>query len=458
MKQLFLIRHGKSSWSDASLSDLDRPLNKRGHRQLQAMARPLRAMGALDGEVHVSQACRARQTIEGLLDLLAERQLVGRVHFEPDLYTFRHKRLLRWIRRLPGNPDCLTIIGHNPALSDLAGLLTGEEAPDMATGSVLHLELSTESWAKTRKGQAKVVTYLPPKLASYELFQRKAPSPPDQGRDLRRQIPATLHHLLERLRATQPGVVAGIDPEFLHQFRIALRRSRAITEAVSIITGDEHLKKALTPLKSMARETSTLRDLDVFLPELEARSLEDRRLRQSLRASGGGDFFRQWQDECHQQLCQQLQGKGWRKSLAAWEGVVTGKTLSRPLNKLTPEAIHDTVRIRAKHCRQLFHQLAPDSPDEPFHEVRKALKRLRYLAELDAQGYPDLLNELRELQKRYGRFQDRHVQLTLLATLAENRREHRLPPTLELLAEELHMDKQRARETILAHPPELKLA
>ena len=457
MKQLFLIRHGKSSWSDASLTDLDRPLNKRGHRQLEAMARPLSAMGALDGQVHVSQACRARQTIEGLLDLLADPQLVARVHFDPELYTFRYKRLLQWIRRLPGDPESLTIIGHNPALSDLAARLTGQDAPDMATGSVVKLELPVDSWSRTGKGQARVVAYLPPKLASYKLFQRKAPPPPDQDPDLRKQVPATLHHLLERLRATQPGVLAGVDPEFLHQFRIALRQSRAITEAICTTTGDEHLKKALHPLKTMARHTSIVRDLDVFLVELEARAMEDRRLGQSLRASGAEGFFRQWQAECHQRLCSQLQGKAWRKALVTWETAVTGKTLSRPLKKLTTSAIHNTVNERAALCQQLFARLTPDAPDERFHEVRKALKRLRYLAELDTQGYQDLLNELKKQQKLYGRFQDRHVQLTLLDTLADNRRDRQLPPALADLATELEREKQAARATILVSP-ELTMA
>ncbi|MCK7544933.1 CHAD domain-containing protein [Marinobacter bryozoorum] len=452
MKQLFLIRHGKSSWSNASLSDLDRPLNKRGHRQLEAMARPLRMMGALDGQVHVSQACRARQTIEGLLDLLGEPRLVARIHFEPDLYTFRYKRLLHWIRQLPEDPETLTIIGHNPALSDLAARLTGQDAPDMATGSVMHLELPIDSWARAGKGQSRVVAYLPPKLASYKLFQRKAPPPPHKEQDLRKQVPATLHHLLERMRAIQPGVLAGVDPEFLHQFRIALRQSRAITEAICTTTGDEHLKKALHPLKTMARQTSIVRDLDVFLMELDARTMEDRRLRQSLRASGAEAFFRHWQTECQQQLCSQLEGKGWRKALATWEAAVTGKTLSRPLKKLTPSTIHNTVSERAALCQQLFAHLAPDAPDERFHDVRKALKRLRYLAELDTQGYQDLINTLKRQQKLYGRFQDRHVQLTLLDTLADNRRDRQLPPALAELAAELEREKQEARARILTSP------
>ncbi|MFV0438327.1 MAG: SixA phosphatase family protein [Desulfopila sp.] len=37
MKRLYLIRHGKSSWSDAALADLDRPLNARGRRDAPRM-------------------------------------------------------------------------------------------------------------------------------------------------------------------------------------------------------------------------------------------------------------------------------------------------------------------------------------------------------------------------------------------------------------------------------------
>lgn len=58
MKDLFLIRHAKSSWTDDSLRDMDRPLNKRGKRQVEAMAHSLLQLGALNGPIHASHACR----------------------------------------------------------------------------------------------------------------------------------------------------------------------------------------------------------------------------------------------------------------------------------------------------------------------------------------------------------------------------------------------------------------
>lgn len=200
MKDLFLIRHAKSSWTDQSLSDIDRPLNQRGLRQVDAMARPLRDLGALDGTVHVSHALRARQTMEGVLEKLDDDRLVARVHFDPELYTFRWKQLYRWLKHHAPEESALALVGHNPALSDLAEALTGAEVPDMVTGAVLHLRIRVEAWNALKKGKAEIIRYLPPKHASYRLFRRKAPNPP------------AAEESLKKTGAAKPAVSAGDDP------------------------------------------------------------------------------------------------------------------------------------------------------------------------------------------------------------------------------------------------------
>lgn len=452
---LFLIRHAKSSWTDESLRDIDRPLNKRGRRQVEAMAGPLLAMGALDGAVHVSHACRARETIEGIVDQLPDQQLVSRVHFDPDLYTFRFKALLKWLRSLDSQSPSLTLIGHNPALSDLAAALTNDEVPDMATGAVLHLEVPVNAWRELRKGQCRLKQYLPPARASYQLFRRRAPSPPKSGGNLKQQVPVALQHQLALIRALQPGVIQGADPEFLHQFRVNLRRTRAVTEAIITITGEDRLRKAVKPLKAMARQTSMLRDLDVFLDYLDNRATEDPRVRRSLQASGALETVRHWQAEELQSLRTQLERKAWHKALTHWEQTIGSKALTRALGRTTPDAIHETVGQRGQRCQDDFRDLSGASTDEAFHALRKALKRLRYLAELDKDHYRELLSELKTQQERYGEFQDRHQQEQLLATLAESRMDRRLPPVLADLSGQVSREKDSAREAILANPPHI---
>ncbi|WP_328189069.1 CHAD domain-containing protein [Marinobacter sp. OP 3.4] len=455
MKSLFLIRHAKSSWTDDSLHDIDRPLNKRGKRQVAAMAGPLLELGALGDPVYVSHACRARQTIEGLLEQLPEHNLVAGIRFEPTLYTFRAKHLFKWLRNLKGDAPSVTLIGHNPALTDLAAMLTDGEAPDMVTGAVLHLQLPLDQWRQLGKGDGTLVRYLPPAQASYQLYRRKAPEAPETGNSLRKQVPVSLRHQLDTLRALQPGVIQGIDPEFLHQFRINLRRSRAVTEAVETISGESALRKSLKPLKRMARRTSQLRDLDVFLHYLEQQASGNPRLQRSLQASGARDFYRHWRERERQSLSGELERKKWRRELAQWEQTITGKLLYRALGETTPDAIHDTVRARGQLCLEGFHALSAEAPDEDFHEVRKALKRLRYLAELDKGYYRPLLRELKEQQALYGEFQDRHQQLRLLAELADSRMDPRLPPVMTELADQIDRERLAARDAILSHPPRI---
>lgn len=206
----------------------------------------------------------------------------------------------------------------------------------------------------------------------------------------------------------------------------------------------------------MTRQTGALRDLDVFLLYLDAKASDDPRLHRSLRASGATEFFRDWRWREHHQLCQQLDSKAWRKGLQAWENAITGKALARALNKATPGAIHDAIRQRAARCLHDFGTLHAQSPDDDFHGLRKALKRLRYLAELDAGHYRALLEALKVQQSLYGSFQDRHQQLSLLAALAQGRRRQQLPTGVAELAERIAVEKQAAREAILSNPPRIE--
>lgn len=140
MKQLFLIRHAKSSWKEPGLRDHDRPLAGRGRRQLKLMRAPVRSAGALDVPVFCSTATRARQTLSGLLDDSG----LARIAFDPQLYTFNYRDLLDW---LAGREEAaLTLIGHNPAFEDLVDFVLSDGPGHLPTCSFVHLELAVDNW------------------------------------------------------------------------------------------------------------------------------------------------------------------------------------------------------------------------------------------------------------------------------------------------------------------------
>ena len=66
MRRLILMRHAKSSWDHPTLSDFERPLNKRGQRSAAALGDWLRAQAHLPEAAVVSAATRTIETFQGL--------------------------------------------------------------------------------------------------------------------------------------------------------------------------------------------------------------------------------------------------------------------------------------------------------------------------------------------------------------------------------------------------------
>src|SRR5690348_15438101 len=115
MKRLYLLRHAKSSWKDASVPDRERPLAARGRRAATAMAGHIDAAGVEVQLVLCSPARRALETLDRLRPALGGAD----VRVEPELYGADAAGLLARVRRVPDAVDAFLLIGHNPALHDL---------------------------------------------------------------------------------------------------------------------------------------------------------------------------------------------------------------------------------------------------------------------------------------------------------------------------------------------------
>jgi phosphohistidine phosphatase len=124
MRQLLLLRHAKSSWEDANLSDHDRPLDPEGQSAAQAVRQGLVRLGLRPQLVLVSSARRTRETLE-LLEPLAGPP---RIHRSSDLYLASPRQILEKLVEVPADTTSVLVIGHNPGLHDLAMTLTGAHA------------------------------------------------------------------------------------------------------------------------------------------------------------------------------------------------------------------------------------------------------------------------------------------------------------------------------------------
>ena len=126
-RTLLLFRHAKSAWPD--VADHDRPLARRGIRAAPVMGRWLREAGLLPGQVLCSTARRARETWQYAQPGLAATPPVT---FDARIYEGAAADLLALIREVPPATGTLLLVGHNPAIEDLALLLAA--APGAAAG------------------------------------------------------------------------------------------------------------------------------------------------------------------------------------------------------------------------------------------------------------------------------------------------------------------------------------
>ena len=165
-RTVILLRHGKSSWSDSTLADIDRPLAPRGERASRELAKYIRRKRIRPALVLCSPALRTRQTLEAVEASLGKRCVVEVV---PQLYAASEQELLERLQALPEPVSSVMLIGHNPGLHDLALVLASQGAylPQLEekfpTGALATLVARSTSWSALSPGDAELVDYVVPR-------------------------------------------------------------------------------------------------------------------------------------------------------------------------------------------------------------------------------------------------------------------------------------------------------
>jgi phosphohistidine phosphatase len=144
MKSLLLMRHAKSSWKRAELSDVERPLNKRGQRDAPRMGRWLRQRDLVPDWIVTSSARRARETADAVAEASG---FDGEIQVQPSLYLGAPEHYLQALAAVPRAALRVLALGHNPGLEELVEDFTGE-AHTMPTGAIAVLRLPVEAWSE----------------------------------------------------------------------------------------------------------------------------------------------------------------------------------------------------------------------------------------------------------------------------------------------------------------------
>ena len=337
------------------------------------------------------------------------------------------------------------------------------DEPASAGGAQSRLTVRTlRGYEEEARRAARVLARLG--LVAVEHGEDREPSsaPPMAGLD--REAPASvllsraLSDFLATMRENLPGLLDDVDTEFLHDFRVAVRRTRAILKLGRPFLPDVMRSRWEPAFKWLGDLTTPVRDLDVYeldLPTMAGwlvaadptdlepfathlrsrRAAERRALVRGLRSTR----FRRLMMEWHQELAQlcdtpDTSGEAGREQLSA--GQMADRSISRAYRRV--------ARGGAAISR--------DSPAEDLHTLRKRCKELRYALEVSAPVVAKgprrhVVTDLKSLQDVLGRFQDSEVQRQALRGFAEEMMADGTPSAAVLAMGELigHLDAEQDR-------------
>jgi len=239
---------------------------------------------------------------------------------------------------------------------------------------------------------------------------------PDQRIDV--AVKSIFSKLLLTMESCESGFRENRDVECLHNFRVALRRTRALLHQLKGVIPEATINRFKREFDWLRNTTGPARDMDVYLLSFDkfASCLPDERQHDILPLF---DFIKRYRQQQHHRVLKVLDSRRYRKIMDDWR-----KTISKPVPRRTrlvragvPVLIVADLSIwqSYKKVMKKGKRINPASPASSLHELRKKCKNLRYLIECFQQLYPGgkirfLINNLKNLQNNLGEFQDLEVQ------------------------------------------------
>lgn len=162
MKTLTILRHAKSSWKDQSLSDHDRPLNKRGEHDAPMMAARIKDAGIRPSLILSSSAARAWTTAKAVaMEIAYPLEFLQR---ESDLYLAGVSTLLKIIGNQDNGFNSIMIVGHNPGLTELANHFVPDVTANLPTCGLASINIDTDDWDLGNASEVELIVYDYPKI------------------------------------------------------------------------------------------------------------------------------------------------------------------------------------------------------------------------------------------------------------------------------------------------------
>ncbi|WP_299324330.1 histidine phosphatase family protein [uncultured Maribacter sp.] len=160
MKNLFLMRHGKSSW-ELNVGDEDRALLQRGIFDARLVGEEISKLNLKIDYVYTSPANRAFHTCMICLRII--NYPLENCSVDADLYDFSGNQVFQFIKNLDDDLDNVLLFGHNHTFTHLANSMGDKHIDNVPTSGFVHLQFNENTWANVNKGST-IQTIFPKQL------------------------------------------------------------------------------------------------------------------------------------------------------------------------------------------------------------------------------------------------------------------------------------------------------
>ena len=246
---------------------------------------------------------------------------------------------------------------------------------------------------------------------------------------LKRNMPAqdgikfVMKIFIKLMQQNEEGIIKDIDTEFLHDFRVAVRRTRAALSQLHIVFPPDIVKKYKKDFSFIGKQSNMLRDLDVYLLNEDVyKKMIPVRLKKSI--SILFDQLRNERKTAHQQFVNIVNSTQYKNIIIEWQKYLDSDIIENSENPVEAKSpiisiIKPIIQNQLDIVMNLGSEIDDHTDDKKVHALRIECKKLRYLMEFFSSLFPKnkiekFVDHLKILQDNLGKFNDYSVQQEFL--------------------------------------------
>ncbi len=262
-----------------------------------------------------------------------------------------------------------------------------------------------------------------------------------------------LLRLLEIMQQNTAGSIKGIDTEFMHDYRVSIRKTRSALTQIKHVLPKDVVKKYKDFFAGLGTLTTPVRDIDVFLLELEGYQRELKKSKQEQLAPLR-EYLIGKRAEAQKKFTEFITSSKYRSAISDWRKFLESPLKAEPVPDNSGKPVYQLANKLIWNMFELAieegNAITRDTKAEALHELRKTCKKLRYLMEFFQSLYParqmrELIQALKGLQDNLGTFNDLHVHSLIMQEFIDQSSDKDAAKACKKLIKVLEQRQQKTR-------------